>query len=178
MKGNLLLYHGQFNNSFQSDLPTNRSLESLNGFYDLDLFKLNTNLDARLYTDNNLFSHKIYSRHFSPHNFKKYSNSLTKKQLESSFSIFRNNIVSLGKNLEKLVTHYLENLDFHFDIIGITETKITHTNQNFATKIPAYAFEHVPTPLASGGVGLFIDENLNYTVLEKESHEAFQTLWI
>ena len=44
LKGNLPLYHGQFNNSFQSELPTNRSLERLNGFYDLDLFKLNTNL--------------------------------------------------------------------------------------------------------------------------------------
>ena len=54
-------------------------------FYDLDLFKLNTNLDARLNTDNNLFSHKIYSRYFSPHNLKQHSNSLTKKQLESSF---------------------------------------------------------------------------------------------
>ena len=102
LKSNLLLYHGQFNNSFQSELPTNRSLEKLNGFYDLDLFKLNTNLDARLNTDNNLFSHKIYSRYFSPHNFKKYSNSLTKKQLESSFSIFYNNIVSLTKILKNL----------------------------------------------------------------------------
>ena len=164
LKGNLPLYHGQFNNSFQSELPTKRSLKRLNDFYDLDLFKLKTNLDVRLNTDNNLFSHKIYSRYFSPHNFKKYSNSLTKKQLESSFSIFHNNIVNVNKNLEKLVSHYLENLDFHIDIIGITETKITHTNQNFATKIPAYAFEHVPTPLASGGVGLFSDENLNYTV--------------
>ena len=84
------------------------------------LFKIHCklpNLDARLNTDNNLFSHKIYSRYFSPHNFKKYSNSLTKKQLESSFSIFHNNIVSLNNNLEKLVTHYLENLDFHFNII-------------------------------------------------------------
>lgn len=135
------------------------------------------NLDARLNTDNNLVIKFIVatSLHII---LKKNSYSLTKKQLESSFSIFHNNIVSLNNNLEKLVTHYLENLDFHFNIIGNTETKITHTNQNFATKIPAYAFEHVPTPLASGGVGLFIDENLNYTVLEKESHEAFQALWI
>lgn len=102
LKSNLPLYHGQFNNSFQSELPTNRSLERLNGFYDLDLFKLNTNLDAGLNTDNNLFSHKIYSRYFSPHNLKKYSNSLTKKQLESSFSIFYNNIVSLTKILKNL----------------------------------------------------------------------------
>ena len=92
LTGRLPLYHGQFHNSFQSELPTNRSLESFSGFYDLNLFKLDTNLDARLDTDNNLFNHKIYSRYFSPHNFKKYSNSLTKKQLESSFSIFHNNI--------------------------------------------------------------------------------------
>lgn len=42
----------------------------------------------------------------------------------TSFLIFPNDNVSLSKNFEKLVTHYLENLDFHFDIIGITETKI------------------------------------------------------
>ena len=29
-----------------------------------------------------------------------------------------------------------------------------------------------------GGVGLFIHESLNYTVLEKISNEAFQALWI
>lgn len=93
--------------------------------------------------------------------------------MESS-SIFHNNILILNKNIEKLVKHYLENIDLHFDIIGITATKMTNTNQNFASKIPCYAFEHVPTRLASGGVGLFIDGNLKYTVLEKESHGAFQ----
>ena len=56
---NFPVTHGQFNNSFQSELPTNRSLERLHGFYDLDLFKLNTNLDARLNTDNNLFSQNL-----------------------------------------------------------------------------------------------------------------------
>ena len=34
-----------------------------------------------------------------------------------------------------------------------------------------------PTPLASGGVGLFIDETSSYCVLEKISTEAFQSLW-
>ena len=32
LKGNLPLYHRQLNNTFQSELPTNRSLECLNGF--------------------------------------------------------------------------------------------------------------------------------------------------
>ena len=161
----------------QSELPPNRSLESLTGFYDLDSFKSNTSLDSRFKTNNNLFNHKIYGRFFSPHNFKNYSNSLTKKQLEPS-SIFHNNILILNKNIEKLVKHYLENIDLHLDIIGITATKMTNTNQNFASKILCYAFEHVPTRLASRGVGLFIDGNLKYTVLENESHGAFQASWI
>lgn len=44
--------------------------------------------------------------------------------------------------------------------------------------MPGYVFEYVPTPLASGGVGMFIDESLNFRILEKTSNEAFQALWI
>jgi len=44
--------------------------------------------------------------------------------------------------------------------------------------MPGYVFEYVPTPLASGGVGMFIDESLNFCILEKTSNEAFQALWI
>ena len=36
-------------------------------------------------------------------------------------------------------------------------------------KTPGYNFEHLPTPLASGGVFLFIDDALNYAVIEKTS---------
>ena len=36
----------------------------------------------------------------------------------------------------------------------------------------------MPTPLAAGGVGLFVDQSLDYIVLEKISNEAFQALWI
>ena len=73
----------------------------------------------------------------------------------------------------------LDELDFHFNVIGITETKITNSNENnFHPSIPGYVFEYVPTPLASGGVGLFVDQSLYYTVLEKTSNEAFQAIWI
>ena len=41
-----------------------------------------------------------------------------------------------------------------------------------------YVFEYVPTPLASGGVGLFVDQSLHDAVLEKTSNEAFQAIWI
>ena len=72
----------------------------------------------------------------------------------------------------------LDELDFNFDVIGVTETKITNSNVNEAhPNIPGYCFECVPTPLASS-VGLFVHESLNYSVLEKTSTEAFQALWI
>ena len=44
--------------------------------------------------------------------------------------------------------------------------------------ISGYNFEFVATPLASGGVALFINEKHNYRVLEKTSNTAFQALWI
>ena len=34
------------------------------------------------------------------------------------------------------------------------------------------------TPLSAGGVGMYIDETLNYRVIEKNSNEAFQALWL
>ena len=55
----------------------------------------------------------------------------------------------------------LDQLDFHFNIIGITETKITNSSElNFEIQILGYEFEYVPTPLASGGVGMYIDNTL------------------
>ena len=49
---------------------------------------------------------------------------------------------------------------------------------NFNPNIPGYKFEYVETPLSAGGVGMYIDETLNYRVIEKNSNEAFQALWI
>ena len=44
--------------------------------------------------------------------------------------------------------------------------------------IPGYNFEFVPTPLASGGVALFIDDKNGYRILEKASNGTFQALWV
>ena len=92
----------------------------------------------------------------------------------SCFSMFYNN-----GNLENLQIHILKELKFHFDVLGISETKITNSHVDIPTPfIPGYNFEFVPTPLASGGVTLFIGEKNNYRVLEKTSNEEFQALWI
>ena len=37
---------------------------------------------------------------------------------------------------------------------------------NFKTDIPGYEFEYIPTTLASGGVGMYIDNMLEYKVLK------------
>ena len=42
----------------------------------------------------------------------------------------------------------------------------------------SYVLEHVPTPLASGGAGVFVDQSINYNVLEKTSNGAFRVLWV
>ena len=49
---------------------------------------------------------------------------------------------------------------------------------NFAPELPGYYFESVPTPLSAGGVGLFIDQNCKYRVLERVSNSCYQALWI
>lgn len=44
--------------------------------------------------------------------------------------------------------------------------------------IPHYNFEHVPTPLSAGEVGMYIDENLRYSTIEKCANETFHALWV
>ena len=46
----------------------------------------------------------------------------------------------------------------------------------FNPNLPGYNFEHVPTPLSAGGVGLYINELIPYRILEKESTSSFQAL--
>ena len=95
------------------------------------------------------------------------------------FSLFHANVRSLKRNFENLQTHLLSELGYPFNIIGISETKITESDQpDYHPTIPGYRFESAPTSLASGGVGMFIDENFKYRVLEKISSRAFQALWV
>ena len=61
--------------------------------------------------------------------------------------------MTINRNLEN-VELLLDELDFHCDIIGISETKITNSNESNAhPSIPGYVFQHVPTPLAPGQSG-------------------------
>ena len=76
-------------------------------------------------------------------------------------------------------THLIHEINCHFSVIGVTETRIRNANYvDFNPEIPGYTFEYVLTPLSAGGVGMYIDSELRYTVLEKSSNEAFQALWV
>ena len=113
-----------------------------------------------------------------PHSFKEQNKYVIEND-EDSFSLFHNNLISLSKNFDNLQDSILDELGFNFNIIGITETKINVSNSESAKfSLPGYEFVFVPTSLAFGGIGMFIDETLHYTILEKTSNEAFQALWI
>ena len=128
-RGNLAFYHGQFNNSIPADWRPRRNLDKLNSLYDLDIFSLNSNLDTYLNTDFNLPNQRIQSRYFSPHSFKMFKQKLSENTIKSSFSIFHNNIVSINRNSENIEL-LLDELDFHFDVIGILEPKLQNRNRN------------------------------------------------
>ena len=85
-RGNLVLAHGQFNNSLNSELPTKRDLDKLHSLYDLDLFNLNMAFDTNQTDNGVLMSQCIRSRCFPSHSLKQFTNNLTPDQIESSLN--------------------------------------------------------------------------------------------
>ena len=158
-----------------SKLPTKKSLDRLTSIHDLDLFSFNSHTNIN--PDYNLSLRPIRSNYYSPHSFSQLQKSIIN---EFSFSLIHNNIRSLKRNGENLQSHLLNELNCHFSEIRITETRIKNSDipLDFNMDIPNYNFEFVPTPLNAGGVGMYIDNCLKYTVVENISNEAFQALWI
>ena len=72
--------------------------------------------------------------------------------------LLHNNVRSLRRNLDNFQSHLLEELQLHFSVIGITETNLP---LDFDPSIPNYRFEHVPTPLSAGGVGMYIHNDFD-----------------
>ena len=175
---NFVPFHGQCNNSINStNLPTKKYLDRLSSLHDLDLFSLNT--DSNSNPDFNLSVRPIRCNYYSPCSFSQLVNSPSFEKFTGGFSIIHNNVRSLKRNLENFQTHLLSELNYHFDVIGITETRINHANlSDFNPEIPNKNFEFIPTPLAAGGVGMYINDALKYSVIEKTSNESFQALWV
>ena len=169
--------HSQVNNILTDQcLPTKKSLSKLHSLYDFDLFNLNTRQNDNI----TMYSNVIRTNYYSPNSFKKMLDKNSLFNLKDSFSLLHTNIRSLRKNLDHLENHLLNEVKYKFDIIGLSETKITsqNTTLDINLNIENYNFEFAPTPLSCGGVGMYISNNLNYTILEKTSNEFFQALWI
>ena len=93
--------------------------------------------------------------------------------------LFHNNICSLRRNLEHLQSQILDELDFSFSVIGITETRINKNNFSYLNyNFNGYSFEFLPTLLAAGGVGMYINNRFKYVVIEKAINIDYQALWI
>ena len=171
--------HGQFNNLLpDANLPSKRYLERLPSLHDIDLFSLNLDLNFNSNLESPL-CHPIHCKYYSPHSFNQLKSERCQRSDPKTFSLIHNNIGSLKRNFEDFQTHLLNELDFPFSIIGVTETKTTNADfADFNTSLAGYNFEFVPTPLSAGGVGMYIDCDLRYTIIKKSSNEAFQALWI
>ena len=75
---------------------------------------------------------------------------------KNEFSLFHLNIASLSKHKHELET-ILKMLNFKFDIIGITETKIIkNIVPNYDTSLKGYTSYETPTEGDKGGVSLYI----------------------
>ena len=176
---NIRQCHGSFNNLMPiENLPSKKYLDRLPSLNDIDLFSLNA--DNVNNSDLEYSSIRpVQCKYYSPLSFSLLTNKLNKRVFRNQLTLFHNNVRSLKSNLENLQTHLLNELDFHFNIIGVTETRITNSNFiDFNPNITGYNFEYVPTPLSVGGVGMYIDTDFKYEVLEKTSNEAFQALWV
>ena len=130
-------------------LPAKKYLEKLSSIYDLNLFRLNVLQDPN--PGDTLYNHRIHRLYYSPYSFYNLKDSeLPSCASDSSFSLLHNNIRSLKRNLENFQVHLLDELNFEFSIIGVSETKIISGKEmDFNRSIPRYVFEYVPTPLAS-----------------------------
>ena len=97
-----------------------------------------------------------------------------------SFTVLHCNIRSLSKNHDNL-TNLLSLIQHPFSIIGISETKIIKDHDCLTNiQLSEYSFESQPTSSNAGGVGLYISNNLSYSIREDLSSALcndFEMLW-
>ena len=91
---------------------------------------------------------------------------MTKLEKSNHFSIFHLNIASLSKHKDEF-EDLLSILDYKFDVMGITETKIKKDIVPiFDLTINGYNCFHTPTESEKGGALLYIKEQHNCKICE------------
>ena len=92
-------------------------------------------------------------------------------------TIFQNNVRSLKKNFH-LVKEVFQKCSSLPNILAFTETKL---NENSSIpSFPGYSFEHVNSPTQCGGVGVYLSDDLNYSIRNDLSLnlEGCEDLWL
>ena len=101
-------------------------------------------------------------------------------KMNNSISFMHGNIRSIAANYDKLSV-MLDELQFPFSIIGLSETKIKTDKDCFVNvDLTGYNFVSQPTPTNAGGVGFYIMETINYNIRDDlgVSKNEFQGLWV
>ena len=110
--------------------------------------------------NNELFTSTVNSKYYNVSNFNKI-----KIDKKSSFGLVHINIASLNKHFDDL-DELLSRLKFDFDVIGISEHKISkdgHPSNNISLSgYDEFIFE--PTGTTHGGAGFYIKSGLDYVV--------------
>lgn len=78
-------------------------------------------------------------------------------------SFFHLNISSLSKHIDEL-NALLEQLDYFFDVIAITETRITVNTIPNNYDIPNFTYVMTNTEAEAGGTAIYIKNDISYTV--------------
>lgn len=101
------------------------------------------------------------------------------KQINSEFSLLHLNAQSIRNKFDDIL-HLLENIKFHPNVIGITETHLKEHEIDAFDILTGYTFVHRSRKtLQKGGVGIYIDKNLRFrerTDLELALDEKIGTL--
>ena len=100
--------------------------------------------------------------------------------LNEMFSLFHVNIRSLSKHFEELQP-LINSAKTPFDIKGITESKkLLNTNFLVNGSLDGYEMHSQPTKNTHGGVVMYVNKILDYTVREDLStlEDEFEFLWI
>ena len=105
---------------------------------------------------------------------------LSRMSTNNTFSLFHVNIRSLSKHFDELQS-LITSTKIPFDVIGISESKQL-INQNFKINVnlEGYHLHSQPTKSSHGGVVMYINKHLDYTVRDGLSviEDEYETLWI
>ena len=95
-------------------------------------------------------------------------------KLSNNFTMLHLNIASLNKHIDEL-RNLLTLLNFPFDVIGISETRLYDDNPLVNIGIEGYDFIHTPTSTKCGGAGFYIKSSYDYEI-NKEFTKSISNL--